>query len=111
VNRVMNPATNEEYMRMIRAMASAEYRAVTSKREQLACLLFTFSIKRSAVAREFKLSKYQLYRFVKSKGEIGEKPGRPRILQGNEEDDVNKELHRRSAELRPATRDELVGLV
>lgn len=107
----MTNNTNDEYNRMVRAMASAEYRALTSKHEQLRSLLFTFSIKRAVVASEFALSKDQIYRFVKSEGSIRQKRGRPPLLNDDEQNRVKQDLRTRAEAMRPATRNELIDMV
>lgn len=100
----MSDKTNGDYADMCRAMASAEYRALKTDNEKMACLLFDFSIPRSLVGAQFGRSKDQMYRFVKAKGKMREKGGRPKLLTPEEEERLLAEILRNAQQMTSLSR-------
>ncbi len=107
----MNIKQSEEKQRLQRAVASAEYRELTTEKQKLCCLLFTFSIKPSVVIKELNTSKDKVYYLMKKNGEVNPTAGRPRILTDNEILAVKTDLTNRAQMLKPATRRELMDIV
>jgi hypothetical protein len=92
----MNPKYTVEKQRLQRAIASAEYRELTTEREKLRCLLFTFSIKPYVVIKEMAISKDKIYYLIKKSGKVNPTAGRPRILNDKEVNAVKAELTSRA---------------
>jgi hypothetical protein len=107
----MNNKHSEDRQRLQRAIASAEYRELTTEKQKLCCLLFTFSIKPSVVIKEMGVSKDKVYYLMKKNGKVNPIAGRPRILNDIEVEAVKAELTSRAQMLKPATRRELVDIV
>jgi hypothetical protein len=107
----MNSKYTEEKQRLQRAIASAEYRELTTEQDKLRCLLFTFSIKPYVVIKEMAISRDKVYYLIKKNGKVNPTAGRPRILNDTEVQAVKSELTRRAEMLKPATRRELVDII
>jgi hypothetical protein len=107
----MSKITDMDYRRLQHALASAEYRCCKETREKLACLLFSFSIRRKLVAAELQLSERKVRRFDEMKGNLREKRGRPGILKPHEERALKEDLRKKAAEGLPMTRPELIERV